>query len=178
MKTIVVYHSKTGFTERYARWLAEAFPCDIRPLRGLNADALQGYDTIVFGGRVQAGKIGGLKKLRALLPASADKRLILFATGAAPAQTQASLALWPANLTAQEQQTIPCFYLQSGINYEKMGWAERLLMRLFARMLRAKKDKTPEEAESARVISASFDASARAYLTPLLHCLQARAEQK
>lgn len=24
MKTIVIYHSKTGFTKRYAEWIAEA----------------------------------------------------------------------------------------------------------------------------------------------------------
>lgn len=30
-KILVIYLSKTGFTERYARWIGQALPCDLVP---------------------------------------------------------------------------------------------------------------------------------------------------
>ena len=33
MKTLILYHSKTGFTERYAKWLAEALQGDCVPFQ-------------------------------------------------------------------------------------------------------------------------------------------------
>ena len=33
MKTIVVYSSQTGFTEKYAKWIAEALNCEAIPVK-------------------------------------------------------------------------------------------------------------------------------------------------
>lgn len=59
MKAIVIYNSKTGFTEKYAKWIAEALQCQSISIREKLPD-LSEYDRIIFGSNVKAGKIGSL----------------------------------------------------------------------------------------------------------------------
>ena len=49
-KTVVIYNSQTGFTARYARWIAEAAGADCLPLSEAKGRDLSGCDAIIFGG--------------------------------------------------------------------------------------------------------------------------------
>ncbi len=169
MKTIIVYKSKTGFTERYAKWIQEELHCDLCRLENASTQKLAAYDTVIFGGRTHAGNIDSLKKLRTLLPASA--KLVIFTTGASPAEEQTISAMWKNNLTEDELASVPHFYMPSGLDYDKMGMADKLLMRMFASMMKNKKDKTEQEAEMAQAISGSYDISSREYILPLVRCI-------
>ena len=51
MSTIVVYQSETGFTKKYAEWIAEEFGCEAVPFKKTNATKLQGYDKVIYGVR-------------------------------------------------------------------------------------------------------------------------------
>ena len=44
MKTVVVYRSKTGYTRKYAEWIAEELGCDIKENAKLSD--ITGYDMI------------------------------------------------------------------------------------------------------------------------------------
>ena len=60
MKTIVIYNSKTGFTKRYAEWIAEETGADCMELSAVNKknlSALPAYEAVVFGGWACAGSI-------------------------------------------------------------------------------------------------------------------------
>ena len=48
MKTIVIYNSQTGFTKRYARWIAEAAGADCLELSAAKRRSLESYDAIVL----------------------------------------------------------------------------------------------------------------------------------
>ena len=61
-RTIVLYTSKYGAAETYARWIAEALGCRAVPLDKFSKKELQGYDTVIYGGGVQAGGIRGLEQ--------------------------------------------------------------------------------------------------------------------
>ncbi len=61
-RTIVLYTSKYGAAETYARWIAEALGCRAVPLDKFSKKELQGYDTFIYGGGVQAGGIRGLEQ--------------------------------------------------------------------------------------------------------------------
>ncbi|NGM16534.1 hypothetical protein GMI70_00660 [Eggerthellaceae bacterium zg-893] len=62
MKTIVVYSSNTGFTERYALGLSKRLGCPCVPLKKFDKAGLHAYDRVVFGGWVMGGTITGLEK--------------------------------------------------------------------------------------------------------------------
>ena len=66
MKSIVIYSSKTGFTERYARWIAEDLQCTCKPIKDVNSSELSDYDCVIYGGWLMAGNIKDILKLRQL----------------------------------------------------------------------------------------------------------------
>ena len=47
-----------------------------------------------------------------------------------------------------------------------------LMMKMFIKMLKAKKDKTEAEQEMIKMISASYDISDKRYIEPVLECLE------
>lgn len=57
MKTAVIYNSKTGFTKRYAEWIAEAAGGECMELSVAKKKDLTPYEAIVFGGWACAGSI-------------------------------------------------------------------------------------------------------------------------
>ena len=50
MKTIVIYNSQTGFTKRYAEWIAKAAGADCLELSVAKKKDLTSYEAIIFGG--------------------------------------------------------------------------------------------------------------------------------
>ena len=50
MKTVVIYNSQTGFTKRYAEWIAEETGADCFELNEAKKKSMDEYDAIVFGG--------------------------------------------------------------------------------------------------------------------------------
>ena len=160
MKTIVIYKSKTGFTKRYAEWIAKDLGCEALSADKVSAKELQQYQTIIYGGGIMAGQIGGLKKLKGVIAGNPDKKLIVFATGATPAEAlKEKDTIKEANFTTEESKNIPYFYFQSGINYEDMKLGAKLLMKMFAAMLGKKKSKTAEEQGMVETITKSADYS-------------------
>ena len=81
-KSIVVYKSKTGFTEKYAQWIADDLHCDAVCLEKFSISEVARYDALIFGGGIHAGKINGIRFIRNNLPLFAGKKMIVFATGA------------------------------------------------------------------------------------------------
>ncbi len=171
MKGIVIYHSQTGFTRRYAHWIAEASGADCLSLSEAKHRDLSGYDTIVFGGWACAGRISKISWFMKQLPAWKGKRLAAFCVGGSPVDhpdIQTFLADTAEQLSAGSVQV---FYCPGGFNYEAMSPASRLAMKLFLRALRAKKDKTPQEEEMIRMIGSSYDISDRRFILPVLQAM-------
>ena len=53
MKTLIIYTSQTGFTKRYAEWIAEKMSgelLDLRDARKKSADYFKDFDAICYGG--------------------------------------------------------------------------------------------------------------------------------
>lgn len=169
MKTIVIYKSKTGFTKRYAQWISEELKCDVASFEKASEVSLTDYEMIIYGGGIYAGKIGGLKKMKALLENKPKTKLIVFATGATPSGVEEVInTTWKGNLTEEELIAVPHFYMQSGLSYEKMGFFDRMMMKAFSKMLSKKEDKSPEGAGTQLAITKSHDISSREFIKPLV----------
>lgn len=172
MNTIIIYRSKTGFTERYAKWIAEALSADLLPYERRESADFSRYDTVVYGGGFHAGTINGLAWLKKQLPTLRGKKIAVFCTGATPAESPMAAQALSRNFTPEEQKVIRAFYLQSGLNYEKMGAADKLLMSLFRKMMSGKKEKNGEEAAMGDAIQQSYDVCSRDKIQPLVEYLQ------
>ena len=167
MKTAVIYNSQTGFTKRYAEWIAEATDADCFELSEAKKKDLSVYGAIVFGGWACAGSISKLSWFKNNIDKWTDKKLI-----ASPLD---NLEIEPAlkkNFSEAELNRVNVFYCPGGFNYEKMSAPLRLMMKIFIKSLKGKKDKTEEDEEMIKIISSSYDISDKKYIEPILKCLE------
>lgn len=167
MKCIIVYQSKTGFTKRYAGWIQKALYCDLLEIKEVTKQALTPYEQIIFGSYIRIEKVHGRKQFRKLLDESQIEKLVLFATGSTSVTAGQHIEeIWKKSLSEKELSSIPHFYMQSGLNYEKMSLMEKLLMKAFALMMKWKKRK--EGAKMSQDISKSYGHSSKRYIAPLV----------
>lgn len=172
MKTIVIYNSQTGFTERYAKWIAEAAGARCLSLSEAKKRNLEKYDAIVFGSWACAGGISKLSWFKGNLDRWAGRKLIVFCVGASPMDSPDIAPALRRTFAGSEWANVKAFYCPGGLNYEKMSLSSRLMMKMFLKTLEAKKDKTAADREMIRMISASYDISDRKYIRPILECLK------
>lgn len=192
-KVLIIYYSKTGFTKKYAGWIAESLSqkisCDAISYADRNKISFDGYDIILYGGGFHAGMINGLKWFkkkfaqRSQMSKSENMRAAVFVTGAMPADAPDVEKALRQNFTQDEWETIQAgspdgllgggrvygrvckvFYLQSGLCYETMGSGDKLMMAVFRTMLK----KMDADSEMRQMVAQSFDITRREDITPIV----------
>lgn len=171
MKTIVIYHSQTGFTKRYAMWIAEATGAECLELSEAKKKDMAAYDAIIFGSWACAGGINKLGWFKRNIDKWTNKKLIAFCVGAGPADNPEIEPALKQNFTEAEFEKVNIFYCPGGFNYEKMSAPSKFMMKMFIKTLKAKKNKTEAEEEKIKMISSSYDISDKKYIEPILECL-------
>lgn len=178
MRTAVIYCSQTGFTEKYARWIAEEQRCEATPFAQRGAVDLGACDAVVFCSWFHAASMKGVKWIKAQIAQHPEVRFAILASGASPAPC----SNWPAegleeafcrSFPAEEYADLPWFYCQGGFDFERLGLPDRLAMRAFFRMMEGKAKESPRDAEALASMRAGFDATSRNALEPLFAHLRA-----
>ena len=175
MKTLIIYTSKTGFTKKYAEWLAERMSADLLDLkeaRKKKDEFFEPYDAIVYGGWAMAGNLVKSKWFLEKAPAWKKKRLAMFCVGGSPNDNPDVETSLQKMLTDEQRKYIKAFYCQGGFNYEKMNAPSRLAMKMFVGALKNKKDATEDEKTMAKMISSSYDISDIKYIVPIAEYLE------
>ncbi len=172
MKTIVIYNSQTGFTKRYAEWIAEATGADCIELSAAKKRNLSAYEAIIFGGWACAGSISKISWFKQNMDKWADKKLIAFCVGGSPIDNPEIDIALKRNFSESEQKKVKTFYCPGGFNYEKMSTPSKMMMKMFVKALKAKKDKTEAEEIMVKMISSSYDISNKKYIEPILQYLK------
>lgn len=161
-RCIVIYSSKTGFSQRYAQWLAEELNCRAVPFQKRSTIRWEDYDAVILTGGLYAGQMAGLPWLKKQLPALSGKRAAAVAVGCAPMETP-SLPESMEKLFGDTPQ-IQGFYCQGGLDYERMGAVHRAMMAALRAMLK----RQGNQQEMLEGISHSFDGAKREYLAPVI----------
>ena len=165
MKSIVIYNSQTGFTKKYAEWIAEATACECVEFKQAAKLNLADYDAIVFGSWCMAGTITKLSWFKKQMPAlaAAGKKLIVYAVGGSPEENPDVASAIKKIFTDGDRKIVKVFYCPGGFNYEKMNGISKLMMKMFTKTLASKKDATEDEKKMAEMISHSYDISDKKY---------------
>ena len=172
MKALIIYKSKTGFTKWYAEIISKEVNGNLMDFKEVTAEIMSGYDVVVYGGGLYAGMINGYKKAKEMFEKSSANRFILFATGGTPNKSTKEIdEIWKNNLSEEELESIPHFYMQGGICYEKMSFLNRTIMKMMSRVLDKKKNKDSAEEGFAQAIKSSYDIKAKEYAEPLIKYL-------
>lgn len=171
MKTIVIYNSQTGFTKRYAQWIAEKATAECIEYSKAKKINFDSYEAIIFGGWAVAGSISKLKWFKQNISKWKDKKLVVFCVGASPIENPEIEATLPKNFTEEELKQVRWFYCPGGLDYEKMPATSKVAMKMFVKMLNSKKNKTEDDLEQIRMVSSSYDISDVKYIEPIIQYL-------
>lgn len=171
MKTIVVYTSKTGFTEKYANWIGQKLNATLMTLdeaKKAKETVFDEADAIIYGGWVKAGKTVGAEWFTQRIDSWKGKKLAVFAVGGCPNDVPDIEETLKNILTDEQRNYAKAFYCQGGMNYDRMKLPARLAMKLFASMVSKKKDKTEADEKMAEMMAQSYDISDEKYTEPIV----------
>ncbi len=121
MKPVVLYASRHGHTQRYAQWLGESLGCPVWNVKGLSPASLASYDTIVLGGSLYAGRMGGLSFLTRHAKA---QKWVLFTCGAADPALEVIRQNIRNNMEKalpENRRDTPLFFLRGGLDYSRLS---------------------------------------------------------
>lgn len=140
MGTIIIYKSKTGYTKKYAEWIAEELSADISELSKITMNTLKTYDVIIFGGGLYAVGINGVKVIKQGLTQLKGKKITVFATGVSPWRKEAVDEVRNQNFSPEEQEHIQFFYLRGGFEFSRLNSVDKILMILLKWKIKSKKE--------------------------------------
>jgi menaquinone-dependent protoporphyrinogen IX oxidase len=168
-KVLVLFKSKTGFSERYARWIADDLQCDLANLAGFNKESLSEYALVIYGAGIFAGQIRDIGKIKRWMEAFPEKTWVVFATGTTPSKEKYEELIFQSNFRKGEVRPAHFYYLIAGINYEKMSVIDRQLMRFLTFLTSRKTGKSQPSKQT------SVDLSNRSCIEELLRYVRLKA---
>lgn len=127
-KTLVIYKSKYGSTERYAKWIAKKTGAEIADLATFALSKLADYDTVIFGSSLHAGKIIHIEFITSNWDLLKKKQVVVFVATAAPPDDPGQLKAFEANIPKEIREQIAYFPLRGAYDYHKLDFIDKLLM--------------------------------------------------
>ena len=169
MKTIVLYKSATGFTAKYAGWIAEELGCEARPYKGIKASELAGYDVVIYGGWIMAGMVNGYDKIRNMNL----NKVIVFGVGmSVPSDEVVAKMVEQTRGPAED-----FFYFEGGYRPDKGGILKRMMMNMIKGKIQKKPVKTEEDLHMLETFKGG-DNTDRAAIEPLIKRAKAAMEER
>lgn len=177
-KIAVVYRSKSGYTEKYARWIADATGADLLKGEKTKVEDLLNYDTIVYGGGLYAVGINGIGLITKNFDKLKEKQLIVFCLGASPVRPAVVEEVRDRNLTEEQQEAIDFFLLRGGFDKRKLTPVDQILMQIMKLNLKRKKHPTPDERGMLGAFSHPVDFTNEKWIEPILAKIHAHAQNE
>lgn len=149
MSSVVIYKSQYGSTKHYANWIAESLSCEIYDLNEMKQVDFTKFDTIIFGGRVMAGSIQGLKAMLKEYEKLKNKELIVFSVSlTGPEDKKWMDDMIHKNLSDELLKTVKVFNFQGSIDLQKLKLSHKVIMKGIISGIRKKKSEERSELES------------------------------
>lgn len=164
MKRIIIYESGTGFTARYADWIAEELQCESVKLKEAKTVNLADYDQVIFGGWMCAGKVMGYDKFVKMNA----KNVVLFAVGMAPSVPETANKIITENGFDAEH----FFYFEGGYRPEKVNFILRIMMKMLKKSIEKKPEKTEEDLYIIKTFNGADNAKREAVKPLVEFCLK------
>lgn len=112
----------------------------------ITADKLLNYDTIIYGGGLYAGGVNGINLVTNNFDKLSNKKLILFTCGLADTTNKENIDSIKNSiskiLSKEMQDKIKVFHLRGSIDYNKLNFVHRAMMKMMYNMLCKRDPKT------------------------------------
>ena len=174
-KIAVIYESKYGFTEKYARWIAESLDAELYRKKEFPAGKLLEFDALIYGGGLYAGKISGMSFLARNFSKVQGKKVVAFTCGLSDPANKDNLRVIHKSIdrvfTPEMQNKICFFHLRGGIDYGKLGPVHKAMLSMMKKVMEGKSPETIREEDQCflETYGKKIDYTDRAALEPLLN---------
>ena len=165
MNRIVIYTSKTGFTEKYAKWIAEELACEAVEMKKADLSALSRYDQVIYGGWIMGNMISGYDKIKALNL----KDLMVFCSGMRIPTDEVKEEI--ARQNGIPVSNLYCF--EGGFALERVGFMGKIIVKMMTGSLNKKEEKTPEDFHILETVKGA-DHTDRTAIEPLIKKVMTR----
>jgi len=128
-KILVLYRTKYGSTEQYAKWIAEEVRADLVKIEDFDTTRFDLYNAIIIGSPTYMGKIQIKDFLEKNWDALKTKPMFLFNTGLFPGESpesKKSFEMIPAHI----RDHIEYIKLPGKIDMKKLKFTEKMIARL------------------------------------------------
>ncbi len=167
MKTVVIYKSKSGYSEKYAKWISEAVKADLFRSDDFDPSRFAMYDTIVYGGGLYASGIHGFGLIKSHFKQISNKKIIVFAVSVSPAREDAVQSVIRANFSGEMQAKIHFFMLRGGFDYGKLTIVDKLLMQILKLKIKSHAKRTDDEKGMLNLYDKPVDFTDKKNITPI-----------
>ncbi len=168
-KTLVIYESRYGTAQAYAKTIADKLDAGIVSAKSLREDDLEDVKTVVIGGSIYISKLKVLKRLKRFEAILKDKRLFFFAVGLSDEASDDVLEKIrndnPALAMVKEENQ---YYFPGYFDVKTLNLRHRLLMKMLHAMLRKKEDRSAEEEGLLNAIENPVDYRDMSLVDPLV----------
>ncbi len=170
MKTIVIYKSKYGSTEKYARWIKEELLCDIKEAKEVKAEELYDYDTIIYGGGLYAEVINGASLITRRFNELKDKNLIFYTTGVTPIEYREYYddLVIKKNFKEDMKEKIKVFNFLGKMVTEELSPVHRMAIKNLKKIMSAKKNPSKMEKLLIDLCDVDADLTDKKAIAPLI----------
>jgi menaquinone-dependent protoporphyrinogen IX oxidase len=168
MKSVIIYKSKTGFTKKYAEWIAEELSADLFEATDFTVEMFADYDRVVYGGGLYAVGINGVKLITKNMEQLKGKKVVVFGVGMSPPREDVFEDVKKSNFTAEQQEQIKFFYLRGGFDYSRLKSFDQVLMTLLKWKIKLKRELTPDDKGLLAVYDRPADFTDRGNLTEII----------
>lgn len=176
--SVVVYKSRYGATQKYAKWIADELSCDLCERNHVKPADLERYDTIIYGGGLYAGGVNGIDLLTKHFDRLYNKNLIVFTCGLANPldKDNADSIRNSLNkvLPSQMREKIKVFHLRGAIDYSQLGPIHKAMMAMLHKMT-IKKDVDSLREEDRQMLETygkTVDFTDKATILPIVRFVQ------
>ncbi|MDO4797062.1 MAG: flavodoxin domain-containing protein [Coriobacteriales bacterium] len=139
MPSIVIYGSQYGTARQYAEELARRVDIEVRPYDAVGN--VNDYDAIAYIGALYAGGVVGMRKTFAKLVNPRDKTIAIATVGLADPTDQENVKniedSMRRQLSSEVFESAHVFHLRGGIDYSKLGFKHKTMMRLLCSKARS-----------------------------------------
>lgn len=170
MNTIVIYKSKYGSTKAYAHWIAEELGCEAKDAKGVKADDLLKYDTIIYGGGLYAEIIAGVSLITKNIEKLKNKKLIVFTTGITPLHVREYYdgEVLDKNFKPEIRQYIKVFNFMGKMILSELSVPHRSALKMLKKIMSAKENPTELEKMLIELCDADGDFTDKGAITELI----------
>ena len=159
VKTLILYNTVSGYTQRYAEMLKERLSEDavtLMPLKQFKPKALDPFDRVVLMSRVTNDTISGFKTVVKHAELFAEKYACIVAVGMAKPTAAQYRVIENANIP-YKLKGIPLFVVRGGFDAQKLKGGDKLIIKMTVSRLMKAQSRSPEEMAMLNFLNAKTD---------------------